>query len=179
MAKTDAGRRSGGSWVSVAVAVLAVGLFFGWIATREPPESVAVAEPGDTAVTDTAASDAPATPIEPADLNQTATARALVGQNIELTSVSVSDVLGSQMFWIELPGGAPYLVKMDSAMVAGGRALPQFGSNVRIVGRVMEKTPEVIDSWEASGALETADQRMLAEFGSTFIDARRVEPAGS
>lgn len=178
MAKTDTGRRGGG-WIPVAVAVVAVMVFFGWIATREPPESVAVVEPGDTAVADTTPAGAPATAIEPGDLNQTATARGLIGQNIELTSVAVSDVLGSQMFWIELPGGSPYLVKLDSAMVAGGRALPQAGSKVRVIGRVMEKTPDVLDSWEASGALQTADQRMLAEFGATFIDARRVEPASS
>lgn len=178
MAKTDAGRRSGGGWIPVAVAVVSVGLFFGWMATREPPESVAVAEPGDT-VSDTMPADAPATPTEPEELTQSASERALIGQNIELVSVPVSDVLGSQLFWIQLPNNAPYLVKMDSAMVAGGRALPDPGSNVRVVGRVVEKTPAVLDSWEAAGALETADQRMLAEFGSTFIDARRVEPAGS
>jgi hypothetical protein len=174
MAK-DAGGRS---WLSVTVAVIAVALFFGWIATREPPESVAVAEPDDAAA-DTVAPDAPATPIEAADLNQTATARGLIGQNIELTSVPVSDVLGAQMFWIELPGGSPYLVKMDSALVASGRALPQSGNTVRIVGQVQEKTSAVLDGWVESGVLEDADQRMLAEFGSTFISARRVEPAGS
>lgn len=175
MAK-DAGGRS---WLSVTVAIIAVALFFGWIATREPPESVAVAEPDDAAADTAMGMDAPATPIEAADLNQTATARGLIGQNIELTSVPVSDVLGAQMFWIELPGGAPYLVKMDSALVASGRALPQSGNNVRIVGQVQEKTSAVLDSWVESGALEDADQRMLAEFGSTFISARRVEPAGS
>lgn len=175
MAK-DAGGRS---WLSVTVAVIAVALFFGWIATREPPESVAVAEPDDAAADTAMATDAPATPIEAADLNQTATARGLIGQNIELASVPVSDVLGAQMFWIELPGGAPYLVKMDSALVASGRALPQSGNTVRIVGQVQEKTSAVLDGWVESGVLEDADQRMLAEFGSTFISARRVEPAGS
>ena len=176
MAK-DAGGRS---WLSVTVAVIAVALFFGWIATREPPESVAVAEPDDAAGdTSMAAPDAPATPIEAADLNQTATARGLIGQNIELASVPVSDVLGTQMFWIELPGGSPYLVKLDEALVARGLALPQSGNNVRIVGQVQEKTPAVLDGWMESGVLQNADQRMLAEFGSTFISARRVEPAGS
>jgi hypothetical protein len=176
MAKTDASGRTGGSWIPVAVAVVAVGLFFGWIATREPPASVAVAEPGDTAA-DTGAPEGPTRPIEPDELNQTASA--LVGQDVELASVRVSDVLGSEMFWIELPGGAPYLVKMDSSLIAGGRALPQPGVAVRLVGRVLEKTTGVVDSWMESGALETADQRMLAEFGSTFISARRVDPAGS
>jgi hypothetical protein len=174
MAKDAEGR----SWISVAVAVVAVGLFFGWIATREPPESVAVAEPDDAAA-DTIASGGPATPIEPDDLVQESGARELIGQDVELASVPVSDVLGSQMFWIALPGGAPYLVKMDSMLVARGQALPQVGGDVRIVGRVLDKTDEVVDRWMESGVLETADQRMLAEFNSTFINVRRVEPAGS
>jgi hypothetical protein len=179
MAKTDAGDRVGGtSWLPIAVAVIAVGLFFGWVATREPPETVAVVEPGDT----TAAPidrGGPATAIEPNVLTQTAATRELIGQTIELASVPVSDVLGSQMFWIELPGGSPYLVKMDSAQVASGVALPAPGSRVRVTGQVMEKTPALLDSWVASGVLRSDNDRMLAEFGSTFIAAQRVQPAGS
>ncbi|HEX2166788.1 MAG TPA: hypothetical protein VHG09_06070, partial [Longimicrobiales bacterium] len=146
--------------------------------TREPPASVAVVEPGDTASDTTVAAAAPATVIEPDALTQAETARALLGQNVELTSVTVQDVLGSQMFWIGLPGGSPYLVKLDSALVAAGTALPQVGGNVRVVGRMMDKTPAVLDGWQESGVLDS-DQRTLAEFGSTYIEAGRVEPAGS
>ncbi|MBR9989109.1 MAG: hypothetical protein KFH98_05090 [Gemmatimonadetes bacterium] len=178
MAKTDAGKRAGGgSWISVTVAVVAVAAFFGWIATREPPQSVAVAEPNGSAV-DTVDTGAPATVITTEQLSETATARSLIGQNVELESVKVLDHLGPQMFWIEMPGGAPYLVKMDEALVSSGRALPQREGLVRLVGRLLEKTPAVLDSWTESGALESADDRSLAEFGSTFIEARRVEPAG-
>jgi hypothetical protein len=175
MAKTDAG---GSSWISVTVAVISFALFFGWIATREPPESVAVVEPGDTTVVDDADAGAPATVVTAAELNQTATARGLIGQNIEMESARVIDHLGPQMFWIEMPDGSPYLVKMDDALVSSGRPLPPTANEFRIVGRVLEKTPALLDGWLESGALETADQRSMAEFGSTFIEARRVEPAG-
>jgi hypothetical protein len=178
MAKTEAGGRSGGGWIPIAVAVLAIGLFFGWVATREPPESVAVAEPTDTAA-DTIAAGGAATRIQADVLTQSATARELIGQNVELQSVPVSDVLGSQMFWIELPGGSPFLVQMDSALVASGQALPQPGENVRVVGRVLDKTPEVMDRWMTTRVLEDTNQQILAEFGSTYIEAQRVEPAGS
>jgi hypothetical protein len=178
MAK-NAGGRSGGSWISVAVAVIAIGLFFGWIATREPPQSVAVEEPGDTAADNATAADGTATVVEPDQLTQSATARTLIGQNVELTSVPVSDVLGSQMFWVELPGGSPYLVQMDSALVASGRGLPTVGESVRVIGTLVDKTPEVMDRWMTTRVLEDTNQQMLAEFGSTFIVARRVEPAGS
>lgn len=174
MAKTDAG--GGGSWISVTVAFVAVAVFFLWMATREPPEAVAVAEPGDEPADTTA--QATGTPIEPSALVETTSARGLIGQDIELASVLVSDVLGTEMFWIELPGGAPYLVKMDSAQIASGISLPAQRSNVRVVGRVLEKTPELLDRWTASGAIANPDQRSLAEYGSTFIAARRVEPAG-
>ena len=175
MAKADTGGR--GSWISVTVAFVAVAAFFLWMATREPPEAVAVDEPGD-APADTAGAVA-GTPIEPSALVETASTRALIGQDIELASVMVSDVLGAEMFWIDLPGGSPYLVKMDSAQLASGITLPPMRSNVRVVGRVLEKTPELLDRWTASGALASPDQRSLAEYGSTFIAARRVEPAGS
>jgi hypothetical protein len=178
MAKTEAGGRTGGGWIPIVVAVVAIVLFFGWVATREPPESVAVAEPGDTAA-DTTAAVGPATVIQPDVLVQSASARELIGQNVELQSVPVSDVLGAQMFWIELPGGSPFLVQMDSALVGSGRALPQPGANVHVVGRVLDKTPEVMDRWMTSRVLEDTNQQMLAEFGSTYILAERVESAGS
>jgi hypothetical protein len=174
MAKTDAG--GGGSWISVTVAFVAVAVFFLWMATREPPEAVAVAEPGDEPA-DTAGP-VTGTPIEPSALVESTSAHGLIGQDIELSSVLVSDWLGTEMFWIELPGGAPYLVKMDSAQIASGIALPARGSNVRVVGNVLEKTPELLDRWTTSGALANPDQRSLAEYGSTFIAARRVEAAG-
>jgi hypothetical protein len=182
MAKADAsqrGRSAGGSsWIPVAVAVLAVGAFLVWLATRQPPETVAVVEPGDTTAMQ---GDEPlqATVVEPETLVQTASARGLIGQTIEVSAVRVQDTLGSQMFWMEMPDGSPYLVKLDSALVARGAALPAPGSRVRVIGRVAEKTDAVLDGWMQSGALQTPDQRMLAEFGSTFIEAQRVQPAGS
>src|SRR5690606_41469113 len=111
MAKTEAGGSSGTSWIPVGVAVLAIGLFFGWIATREPPESVAVVEPGDTA-TDTMAAAGEATQIEADQLVQSASARQLIVQTVEIEAIPVSDVLGSQISLIQLPGGSPIHVKM-------------------------------------------------------------------
>src|SRR5690606_6843968 len=172
-------KNGGSSWIPMAVALVATAAFIGWLATREPPESVAVQEPGDTTSTTQTPAGGPAQTIEPDVLNQTAATRELIGQDVEIAMVRVSDVLGTEMFWIELPGGAPFLVKMDSAQLAAGRTVPSPGVDVRVVGRVLEKTPEVLDAWTASGALANPDQRMLAEFGSTFIEARRVEPAGS
>src|SRR5690606_12001604 len=105
----------------------------------------------------------PTTRIDADQLVQSASARALIGQTVEIESIPVSDVLGSQMFWIELPGGSPFLVQMDSALVASGRAVPQPGGNVRVVGQVRDKTPEVMDRWMTTRVLEDTNQQMLAE----------------
>lgn len=176
MAKDASQRSSGGSsWLPMAVAVLAIAGFIAWLATRQPPETIAVAEPGDT--TEQADSDTtPATVVPPEQLVQPATAQGLVGQRVEVSSVRVQDVLGAQMFWIEMPDGSPFLVQMGSTLLARGTAQPTAGSRVRVIGRVAEKTPEVVDAWIADGVI-TEEQRILAEYGSTYIEAQRVEPA--
>jgi hypothetical protein len=183
MAKADAPQRSrrtdgGTSWIPMVIAVVAIAGFMFWLASQKPSETVVVEEPGADApaATDSAVQ---ATVVEPATLVQSAAARGLIGQTIEVSSVRVSDTLGAQMFWIEMPDGSPYLVKLDSALVARGTAVPTPDSRVRVIGRVAEKTGAVLDGWTQSGALENPDQRMLAEFGATYIEAQRVEPAGS
>ncbi|HEX6308946.1 MAG TPA: hypothetical protein VFZ69_12200 [Longimicrobiales bacterium] len=175
MANTD--RRGGSSWIPVAVAVVAVAAFMGWLATREPPESVAVREPGDTTA-DTLGGGAmgPAEAIDPGVLVQNSSS--YVGRVVAIESVPVQDVLGARMFWIELPGGSPYLVRMDQANIAAGAPLPATGSTVRVVGTVRQKDAALIEQWATSDSL-TDDQRMLADFGGTFIEARVVESAGS
>jgi len=177
MANTDASqgrsRKGGSNWIPMLVAFIATAGFMVWLAMREPQESVAVVEPGDTADATTEVPAGPAQPIEPEVLTQTASTRELIGRDGELASVRVSDVLGSTMFCIELPGGAPYLVRLEDEAAP----LPQPQTNVTVTGRVLEKDAAMLDAWTASDSLN-ADQRMLAEFGSTFIQARRVGPAG-
>lgn len=177
MANSEAPRagrsRSSSSVVPVVVALLAVGLFLGWLVTRQPEETVAVAEPGRT---DAAAADpaAPATVIDPATLNQP---DQYVGQTVELESINVISTLGTQMFWVELPGGSPYLVKVDSTAAAQGATAPASG-RVNVQGQVQRITPTVLDDWMARGLLRNEDERLQAEFSSTYIQARRVQPAG-
>jgi hypothetical protein len=161
--------RSGSSWISMVVALVAVAGLLAWLATRQPPETVAVDESGTEAL-QPAEPDMPATVINAADLSGTA-AREYVGQDVELSAVPVTAHLGSQLFWIELEGGAPYLVRL-----AAGN-LPATGGEARIIGRVTEKTDAVLDEWESAGVLESADHRLQAEYGGTYIEARRVGPA--
>jgi hypothetical protein len=182
MANTEAtqpkSRRTGPGWLPVVVALVAVGLFLGWLATRQPDETVAVAEPGagEGVQEEAAVDDVPATVIRTGDLVQQA--GEYVGQVVEIPSVAVLSPLGSSLFWIELPGGAPYLVKLADAQIDRGAQVPQTGRNVQVVGEVREKTGAVLDEWMERGVLQTEDHRLQAEYGTTYIEARRVQPAG-
>jgi hypothetical protein len=162
---------SGSSFIPLAVALVTVGLFLGWLATRPAEETVAVQEPN--AADDTAAPvdpEGPATTVEAATLAGAAGAQ-YVGQNIALDRAEVLSPMGSRLFWIDA-GGQPYLVYLAEG------ALPAAGQNVRITGVVREKDEAQLDQWEQAGVLESEGHRLQAEFGTTYIEARRVAPAG-
>jgi hypothetical protein len=177
MANTEAPqprrRRSGPSWVPVSVAVVTVGLFLGWLVTRQPTESVAVAEPN---ATNEAPGDdptqAPATTIQASELQQS---EALVGQVVEVPSIGVIAGLGPQLFWAELPGGSPYLVRIGERLVAQGVGVPT--GRVQLTGQVQAITDSVLNAWVEQGVLQSANDRAQAEYSTTYIDARRIQPA--
>jgi hypothetical protein len=183
MAKTEAPTprksRGGSSFIPVAIAVVAVAVFIGWLATARPDPGVAVTEPD--------AAGAPAgeggetggqvTVVEPSQLNGAA-ARELIGQDVQLTSVPIVANLGPQLFWIELPGGASFLVKLDEGLVSRGTQVTA-GRNARIVGRVMDKTEAVLAEWQQAGVLRNESDRLQAEYGTTYIEARQVQPAAN
>jgi hypothetical protein len=177
MANTEATRprNDGGGgrrFISVAVALVSVGLFLAWLATRSPQETVAVQEPGAAGPAEPQETGAPATVIEP-DVLAGAEARNYLGQAVELRSVPVTSPLGPQLFWIELPNGMPYLIRMAQG------TQPPAGTSVRIVGEVHEKDEAVLDEWEQQGVLQSADHRLQAEYGTTYIAARRIQPAAN
>lgn len=171
-----ANTRTGSNWISIGVAVLAVGLFLGWLATRTPPETTVVTEPDAGVGADTMPDAAPATLIEAETMQESARVRELVGQDIELRSVAVSSKLNPHLFWLELPNGAPYLVKLDSALVEAGQEAPSSGE-VDVVGRVLQKDDAMLDRWTEQGVLQSEDERTLAEFSTTYLEARRIRPA--
>lgn len=165
------------SFIPIVVAIVAIVVFMGWLATRERPEPVAVAEP-DSAAAPVAPAGGPAVVVAPDSLGVSAFVRSMMGRDIELESVPVSTSMGSQFFWIDLPNGQPFLIKLDSALVASGQPAPSTG-NVHVVGRITAKDAALLEQWRTTGVLESDDHRMQAEFGSSYIEARRVEPAGN
>jgi len=139
------------------------------------------AEPEGDVGADSAAV-APAAPevapqvVVPDSMQRSAYVRSLIGRDIELQSMPVSMAMGAQFFWVDLPNGAPLLVKLDSSLVAAGQAPPSTG-RVSIVGRVTAKDAALLEQWRQSGVLESDDHKMQAEFGGSYIEARRVQPA--
>jgi hypothetical protein len=177
MAKNNGGR----SFISVGVAILAVGLFLGWLATREPPPSTVVAEPGDTGAVagdNTLIDESAARVLAESEMTHSARMDDLTGEVVRINNVPIAARLGDQMFWIELPSGDQYLVKLSNALVASGTQAPSSG-RVNIVGRVEAKNEALLNQWMQSGALQTENQRIQAEFGLSYLEAHRVQPAGN
>jgi hypothetical protein len=181
MAKSEAAesrrRGDGPSWLAAGVAALTVVLFLAWLSSRQQPDTVAVVEPTtDTAATNDA--DTGTMLVTPEELNNTARVTELRGQDVRIERAEVVSAMGTQLFWLQLPGGAPFLVKLDSALVAAGTQAPATG-HYRIVGRVLEKDGVVLDRWQQAGVLRSDGDRQQAEYGSSYIEARQLRPAGS
>lgn len=154
------------------VAILVVAVFLVWLAlTSEPSVTVTPEEAGeDTSELATGMAAA----VSPAEFE--ANQQTYVGQEIQLQDVTVSSTMGSQIVWVELPSGAPFLVKMNDDLVQSGQTVAAQ-SRVTVTGRVLEKTDSVLTAWQQSGALQNDGHRQQAEFGTTYMEARRIEPA--
>lgn len=166
----------GSNWIPVGVAVLSIGLFLGWLATREPPRSVEIAEPGDTAAAAAGAADTVS--VAAGELEGPGAFDAMVGQTVSMESVNVVSWLNPRLFWIELAGGELYLVKMGDDLLSAGQTAPAPGL-VDLVGVVRTKDDAVLDGWMQAGVLESDDQRVQAEFGQTYLEAQQVQAAGA
>lgn len=169
MAKND-----GSNWISIAVAMVSVGLFLGWLATREAPQAAIVSEPGDTAA---AAADS-VVEVAAGEMEGSGAFDEMVGQSVQMDSVNVVSWLNPRLFWVELAGGELYLVKMGDALLEAGQTAPAPGL-VDMTGVVQAKDAAVLDRWMADGILESADERLQAEFGQTYLEAQQVQAAGA
>jgi hypothetical protein len=172
MANSTAGRRSSGGQLTIvfmAIAIVLVVGFMYWLAVSSEPSQVA-------AVRENSGDEAPTIDDSPAavDTDQfAADPAAYRGRNVELQNVTVAAPIGTHAFWIDLPGGQPFLVRMAQSVVAEGRAV-RAGETVSISGPVFERTDSVISAWQQEGVITTDGQRMEVEFAQNFIEARRV-----
>jgi hypothetical protein len=172
MAKTA--RSARGSSVTgkllAVVAVAGMAALLGWLAATSEPSTVA---PVMDATNDTAM--AGAERVAAADFESAM--QSYWGREIELVGVKVEQVMTPELIWVSLPSGQAFLVKLSAEAMSA--SAPATQSTVAVTGRVLAKTDSVLNAWQQSGVIRNAGQRQQSEFGSTYIEARRVVPAGS
>ena len=172
MANTVAQSRKRSGWMASAVAMFAVAMFVA--CERQADDADAAADSAAVAPDP----DAGVMTVTLEELNTSARVVELRGQEVRIASVPVVSAMGTHLFWVELTGGAPFLIKLDSTLVASGMTAPSTG-NYTILGRVLEKSPALLAEWQQSGVLRSEGDKMQAEFGTSYIEARRVAPAGT
>lgn len=94
------------------------------------------------------------------------------GQEIRLSSFIVASLLGTQGFWLNVPGGSPFLVSMSADVMAEGLAV-SGGIMATVIGTVNPMNDSTLSAWEATGTI-TGNDRLVAEFATHFIEATDV-----
>lgn len=149
------------AWLWMVLTVLTMGGFMAWLGVNAKSGTVAVVE--EEAPVDFGAA-------EVVRLDDLATgAASYMGKAIRLNGIPVSSRLGGYAFWAVTSNGMPFLVKLDKALVEGGFTV-QDGQAVNVVGQVREMSATVLDGWEAEGVLTNADDRMVAEFATEYLE---------
>jgi hypothetical protein len=162
--------RRGVSGLAIPLMLLSfilLGGFLYWLRVTAEPTQPPMIEEGEV---DT--SSAGATDVAPTALN--AATGQYVGQRVRLAGVEVASPVGAHAFFVNLTPQVPFLVKMDSSLVARGMAQPT--GRVTVVGAVHAMTDSIIDLWTREGAV-TAGDRPVVEFATYFIEAESITPA--
>lgn len=152
--------------ILMVVGLAAIAGLLWWLSRAAVPTTTAAVEeaPADSA----AEASAPIVNADDFVNNETA----YKDREIDLGDVTVAQIMSPEIIWVELPGGAPFLVKLTTEAMAAPR--PELQARVRIIGRVLEKTDSVLNAWEQSGAILDAGQRAQSEFGTMYIEANSI-----
>lgn len=178
---TDSGARRGAANfapVLMIVSFLLMIAFLVWLGmTSEGTEPVTMEE-DDNGAEQADSMELSATRVTPDELGQMP--QNFEGQTVRVAS-EVASAVGSEAFLMDFPQ-SPFLVKMDSTLVAGGRAVPQ--GDVIVTGTVLVMSDSVVTAWADAGSIGE-NERPLVEFATHFIEASRIragrmeeEPAG-
>jgi hypothetical protein len=151
------------------VSFLIVGGFLFWLSKTAEPTEVAIVEES----TDEGSGASAILSVDDFLANPEGQIDAVV----EVTGARVASRLGTQAFWIG-PDDRPYLVKMGPQVVeAGTQVLVE--SVVNITGTVFMMSDSVLTSWDALGVFGNEGDRIVAEFATSFLEARAVQRVGS
>lgn len=163
-----AGSRRSGLILMIAAFVV-MGGFLYWLSVNAESATVAIEE----SAADTTEED----PMVPTVELSTFSANPGEYQDelIRLRNLRVASELGAEAFWFELASEDPYLVKLDSTLVAEGITVSSGDVARRIEGRVRVMSDSVLDAWEAGGAFTAETDRIEAQYATTFIEANVVD----
>lgn len=167
------GSRRGASNLTIPLMLLSLvllGGFLYWLnVTAEPTQPPVIEE-------DTEEEDGPAgTAVQPGVL--AVSPQDYLGQTIRVEDVDVPQAVGSRAFFVSLTEQVPFLVRMDSTLLARGMQVPA-GQTVTVVGTVHAMTDSIVSAWEADGSVSAGD-RPLVEFATHFLLAQQVRAQDS
>jgi hypothetical protein len=142
-----------------------LGGFLYWLsATAEPTQPPVMVEEDDEDGGMTG------TTVQPGML--AATPQDYEGQTVRVADVAVPQAVGPRAFFVELTSQSPFLVRMDSSLVARGMEVPS-GQTVTVIGTVHAMNDSIATAWESAGDI-TAGERPLVDFATHFILAQQV-----
>lgn len=108
-------------------------------------------------------------------------ADAFTGSDVRLVDVVVSQMIGDEAFFVDLPANdtlpaQPFLVRMTPDLSASG-ASAAAGDRLTVEGGLMEMSDSIISDWVATGVISENEQ-ILVEFSTHFIEAQQVNTVG-
>ncbi len=166
----QSGSRRGASNLGIPLMLLSfilLGGFLYWLYITAVPTEPAVTEQADST-----AADMTAIAADPGSL--AIDASQYEGQTVRLPALEVAAAVGRRAFFLNLTDQTPFLVRMDSALVARGMTVPT--GRVRVVGDVVPMTDSIITQWTSAGDITEGD-RPVVEFATHFILAHQVQSA--
>lgn len=166
---TDSGARRGAANFAPILMILSFVLmiaFLAWLGlTSEGTDAVAMQE--DTVAEEVDTVEAQAIGVTPDDLRLNP--EDYEGEIVRI-GAEVASAVGSEAFFLDLPQ-SPFLVKLDTALVAEGREVPE--GDVVVTGVVRTMNDSIAAAWTEAGAIGEGEQPLVA-FATHYIEARRV-----
>jgi hypothetical protein len=172
MADIDIARKPGGQYSTILmlVAILSVVGLMAWLAMESSRrqgmsvnEEAAAAAPragaaasGDEIAFETVSS-------APAQYD---------GQTVTIASMPIAAALGPRVLWSDVSTAEPFLV-----VVPEGTQGAAPGRTITATGTVTAVTPEIVDQWEQSGAMD-AGSREVAVSAPYFLQVTQVLESG-
>ena len=99
------------------------------------------------------------------------------GQEVRLIDVPFSTAVGTQAFFISLPQGSPFLVRMSDEMVAAGEMVPTSQVMMTVTGTLNPLNDSIKADWFSDGTVAQGDQ-VLVDFATHYLEATDMISAG-